>query len=112
MAAWVEAWNEGDPEVRRERLASAVAADCVFVGPTGTATGRDALHAAIAEAREFLPGATVVRDGPVREEGGELRFSWEVRSAEGGRVLAGVDRIEMDGTGRLRRVVVLPATSA
>jgi hypothetical protein len=53
-----------------------------------------------------------VRDGPVREEGGELRFSWEVRSADGGRVLAGVDRIEMDGTGRLRRVVVLPATSA
>jgi len=109
---WVAAWNEADPEARRAALEAAAGEGCVFVGPTGTVAGREALHAAIAEARDFMPGAVVVRQGPVRPgPAGELTFAWAVRSADGAAVLAGVDALELDGDGRLARVVVLPASS-
>ena len=108
---WVAAWNEGCSEARHQLLAAAVGEGCVFDGPAGTVVGHQALHAAIAEARDFLPGATVVRNGPVWAHEGGLRFAWEVRSAEGVAVLAGVDTVELDAAGRLTRVVVLPAPS-
>ncbi|MGH9157916.1 MAG: nuclear transport factor 2 family protein [Acidimicrobiales bacterium] len=107
------AWNEADPDRRRVKLAEVVGPDCLFEGPTGSVRGLAALHATIAEAREFLPSAVVVRRGPLRRTGdGELRFAWEVVGPDGGAVLAGVDVIELDQSGRLARVTVLPPSSS
>lgn len=110
--AWVAAWNQADAAARAAHLARAVVEDCVFVGPTGTVTGRAALLATIAEARDLMPGAQVVRAGAAWEaDGGGWRFAWEVRAADGTPVLAGEDAVDLDPAGRMRRVVVLPGTS-
>lgn len=111
VGLWVGAWNEADAATRAVLLESAVTEDCVYVGPTGTVEGRAAILAAIAEARDFMPGASVVRLGPAYPEAGGVRFAWEVRGPSGEPVLAGVDAVEVASDGRLVSVVVLPGPS-
>lgn len=105
--AYVAAWNTEDADARRELLATAVTDDCEYAGPTGRAVGRAELNAAIAEARDYVPGAGVQRAGGVEMEGARSTFRWVVVGPGGGALLQGTDVVETAADGRLRRITVL-----
>src|SRR4051794_15586931 len=92
---YVAAWNEADPVVRAELLAASVADDFEFAGPTGTFHGRDAVEGLIVALQSRLGGAVVVRLGPV--EAGSFR--WAIATADGSRLLEGVDEVEAGAGG-------------
>ena len=106
--AYVAAWNTADPEARRALLASAVTDDCVYAGPNGRAVGPAQLDAAIAEARDYVPGARVVRAGDVDGEGPSWTFRWVVTGPGGDALMGGTDAVETAADGRLRRIEVAP----
>lgn len=106
LDAYVAAWNEADEAERRQLLEVALADEARFVGPTGTFTGREAIAGLIAGIRSRMPGASVLRTAPP-ELAGDIRFAWQVRSGDGGVVMQGSDRVELDGHGRLVLVEML-----
>ena len=105
--AYVAAWNTGDVAARRGLLAAAVTDDCEYAGPTGRTVGRDELDAAIAEARDYLPGACVQRAGAVEAHGAQSRFRWAVVGPGGGPLIQGTDVVETGPDGRLKRITVV-----
>ena len=108
LDAYVAAWNEADDDARRRLLERAVADDCAFSGPLGSMCGRDALASQIVEARDFLPGASVVRLGPAEHASG-IRFRWAIRSASGATLAEGVDVVVLSADSRLASITVVPA---
>jgi hypothetical protein len=106
--AYVAAWNTADPEERRAVLAGAVTDDCEYHGPNGRTVGPAALDAAIAEARDYVPGARVVRVGDVTGEGRRWTFGWAVLGPGGAALMQGTDVVETAPDGRLRRIEVAP----
>ena len=107
LDAYVAAWNEADADARRRLLEQAVADDCSFSGPLGSMSGREALDGQIVEAREFLPGATVVRLGPAELDHG-IRFRWRIQSASGTTLAEGVDVVVLAADRRLASITVVP----
>ncbi len=111
LDAYVDAWNEPDAARRRALLERSITDDCLFEGPLGALTGREAVERLIVAMQDRMPGTSIVRVG-APEEGDELRFRWEVQTAEGERLMSGVDTVDVAGDGRLRRIVLIadPAT--
>ena len=107
LDAYVAAWNEAEGDARRRLLEQAVAEDCAFSGPLGSMRGREALDSQIVEARDFLPGATVVRLGPA-EQDDDIRFRWAIRSASGATLAEGVDVVVLADDRRLASITVVP----
>ena len=105
---YLAAWNTRDPDRRRALLADAVTDDCVYSGPNGRATGPDELDAAIVEARDYVPGASVVREGEVEGQGPQYTFRWAVLGPAGGALMKGTNVVEVAADGRLRRIQVTP----
>ena len=106
--AYVAAWNTGDVAARRGLLATAVTDDCEYAGPTGATVGRVELDAAIAEVRDYVPGARVQRAGGIEADGKRWRFRWVVVGPGGGSLMEGTDVVETAPDGRLQRIAVLP----
>ena len=104
---YVAAWNEPEPAARLDLLRQAVADDCVFEGPLGPVEGREALHAAIADARDMLPGGVVERTGRATVQEGDVRFAWRVLGPDGTRLLEGHDVATPAADGRLRLIRML-----
>lgn len=101
LDAYVEAWNEPDPERRGALLETALAPEAAFDGPTGTFRGRHAIGQLIDAVRSRMPGAAVERQGPASAvPGGVIRFSWRIRTSSGCVVMEGCDDVELAG-GRL-----------
>lgn len=107
--AYVAAWNAPDDQDRRRMLERSVTGDCLFLGPTGRCHGIDAMHQIIGDARDFMPGASLVRLGGLDPAGdlGGWRFRWRVEGPEGQTVLEGADLVECSAEGRLRSIRVL-----
>lgn len=104
--AYVAAWNTADPDERRVLLALAVTDDCEYHGPNGRTEGPAQLDAAIAEARDYVPGARVVRVGEVTGEGRRWTFGWAVLGPGDTALMRGTDVVETAPDGRLRRIQV------
>ncbi|MGQ0521605.1 MAG: nuclear transport factor 2 family protein [Actinomycetota bacterium] len=107
--AYVAAWNTADPDERRALLALAVTDDCEYHGPNGRTAGPAQLDAAIAEARDYVPGARVVRVGEVTGESPRWTFGWAVLGPGDTAVMQGTDVVETAPDGRLRRIQVSAA---
>ncbi len=105
---YLAAWNTGEGDRRRALLAEAVTDDCVYAGPNGNTAGREELDAAIAEARDYVPGASVVREGEVKGQGPQCTFRWAVIGPAGGALMKGTNVVEVAADGRLRRIEVAP----
>ena len=105
---YLASWNTRDPHRRRALLADAVTDDCVYAGPNGRTTGPEELDAAIVEARDYVPGASVVRVGEVEGQGPQCTFRWAVLGPAGGPLMKGTNVVEVAADGRLRRIEVVP----
>lgn len=105
VRAYGAAWNEADPVARRTILDEAWAADGVYCDPSTTIEGRDALAEHIAGFQASMAGHAIETTSGVEEHHGWFRFSWQLRGPDGGTVVDGFDVGELDGDGRIRRIV-------
>lgn len=104
VATYVAAWNCPDEPARRTLLQTAFAADGDYVDPAVRLHGREAL---VTHSRRFAdrwPGARVAVTSAVDEHAGGACFTWAVLGADGTTLREGLDVVEADDTGRLRRV--------
>jgi hypothetical protein len=105
VATYAAAWDELDPEARDRLLEECWAPEGVYVDPTARAEGRASLSAYIGGFHRRLPGYRIdVTAGP-DGHGPHLRFAWEMKRPDGSVELEGMDYAELDGDGRLRRIV-------
>ena len=105
IALYGGSWNEHDAGARRRALASCWAPDGVYCDPTVVVEGLDALVAHIGRFHERMPGHGLVVTSNVTEHHGWLTFGWRILDPGGTTVLDGFDVGELDGDGRLTRIV-------
>lgn len=99
-------WNEADPAVRAELLASVWAANATYTDPSVHASGATELLAHIAAARARRPGASVLRSSAVDVHHGWARFAWYVVQADGIALPEGLDiaYVSADGS-QIERII-------
>jgi len=92
-------WNEPDPSVRADLLASVWATGATYTDPSVHASGAAELLAHIATVRERRPGASVLRTSAVDIHHSLARFAWHVVQADGLTLPEGLDiaHISADG---------------
>jgi hypothetical protein len=105
VAAYAAAWNEQDEDARRSLLERSWADDGVYTDPTGRAEGRAALVQHIGGFHSRMPGNRIELASGIDEHQGLLRFTWRMLGADGVVLLDGMDFGELDGDGRLTRIV-------
>jgi hypothetical protein len=101
--AYLDAWNERDPQRRITLLGAALADDCALEGPTGTFTGLEAVDRLIVALQERMGDAAITRAGPVAAG----TFGWEVRRGDGTVLMQGRDEVDQGDDGRLRVIRVV-----
>lgn len=105
VRAYGAAWNEADPAARRTILDQVWAADGVYCDPVARVEGRDGLADHIGGFREQMAGHAIRMTSGVEDHHGWFRFAWQLVGADGGSVMDGFDVGELDGDGRIRRIV-------
>jgi hypothetical protein len=102
---YLDAYGEPDP-VRRDRLIAEVwAEDGQLIDPPLDAAGREGISAMAATVQSLYPGHTFRRTSSVDEHHGFARYEWVFVAPDGTEAATGVDVVETDEDGRLRRVV-------
>jgi hypothetical protein len=100
---YIAAWNEADPERRRELVGATWTDDGHYVDPLMTGDGPDGIAAMIGAAQSQFPGHRFeLSDGPDAHND-VVRFAWTLQGADGP-VAKGVDFATLAGDGRLRNV--------
>ncbi|NEM08218.1 nuclear transport factor 2 family protein [Geodermatophilus normandii] len=104
VAAYGAAWLATDDRERLALLEQAWAPDGVYCDPLALVTGREALAAHIAQTQASLAGGRVeVTSEPARHHDSAL-FHWRITDAAGATVLTGLDVVQVDDAGRIRRL--------
>ena len=98
------AWNERDPDRVRAHLEKALAPDVRFIDPSAHTRGVDEFEANVHEVQARIPGASYRRVSGVDGHHNLYRYHWEIWH-EGKLVLPGFDVTEVDGEGRVTRVL-------
>ncbi|MEX3647018.1 nuclear transport factor 2 family protein [Mycolicibacterium porcinum] len=96
-------FDQRDPRLRAEAIATTYADDVQWIDDEGVATGHDELNAKAAELQEKLQGLHFVKAGPVRKTRGLGFLAWEVRTADDHAVASGFDVAEI-ANGRIVRM--------
>lgn len=99
------AWSDADPARRRELLSEVWSPVGTYTDPTAHTVGPDELLAHIATVAGRRPGARVVRTSRVDAHHNLGRFSWHVVLADGSPLPDGLDLVELDDDGRIRRII-------
>jgi hypothetical protein len=99
-------WNETDPSIRDELLASLWASNATYTDPLVHAVGARELLAHIAAVRARRPGASVLRTSAVDIHHSVARFAWHVVLGDGTALPEGIDIafISSDGS-RIERII-------
>ncbi len=105
IATYAAAWGEPDVDTRRKMLLRVWADKGTYADPTVQLTGREALVQHITGFLSGLPGARIVPTSRVDAHHGSIRFSWRILSESGTALSEGMDYGEIDGTGRITRIV-------
>jgi hypothetical protein len=98
------AWNEADPSMVRGHLERALASTVEFIDPSVETHGLDEFEANVHNVHASLPGAEYSRTSGVDSHHGLHRYSWQI-SRDGETVVTGFDVTEVDGDGRVTRVL-------
>jgi hypothetical protein len=99
--AYIDMWNETDPQRRAAHIERAWSPEGGYVDPAFQATGHAALNDMVSEARSQFPGHAIVRTSGIDSHHHYLRFDWELRDGEGAAVLGGIDVAIVADDGRL-----------
>ena len=102
--SYIAAWNEADPDRRRELVAGTWADDGTYLDPLMSGEGADGIAAMIGAAQQQFPGHRFeLAQGPDAHND-HVRFAWTLVGADGP-VAAGVDFATVADDGRLGAVV-------
>lgn len=104
-ADYIATWNEKDPTARRALIERSWAADARYVDPLADVSGHDGVDAAVAGVQQTFAGFEFRLAGPVDGHHDQCRFGWELGPAGQDAPIAGFDVIEIDGSGRIRKVL-------
>jgi len=105
LAAYAASWSEPDASKRIELLTLAWSDDGVYTDPQTEAVGRDALSGYIGAVHAKMPGARIEYTSGIAQHHSHIHFSWQLVTAEGKVVLAGVDFGTLDDDTRLLQIV-------
>lgn len=106
LATYFAAWNEPDPEQRRQALERAVMPDVELVDPTGRWEGVAGLVDRIGNYQTSAPGTEVVPGSGVDAHNDVARYSWRIVGGEGRELMEGIDVAERAADGRLKRILM------
>lgn len=104
--SYFEAWNETDAAARRALLERCLTDDVELIDENGRFRRYDGLSTLIASFHAKVPGGRVVRSSGLDEFDGIGRYSWDIVSQDGDTVMVGLDVVEQDTDGRLRRIIM------
>jgi hypothetical protein len=105
IATYLNAWNEPDATKRKALIDACWAPDGAYIDPMSDVRGRDGLEGAIAGMHAQSAGAAIALASGIDQHHNQVRFKWEFRGADGKTAIAGIDVGEVDGDGRLTRIV-------
>jgi hypothetical protein len=100
-------FDQRDPKLRAEAIATTYADDVQWIDDEGVAAGHEELNVKAAELQERLQGLHFVKAGPVRKTRGLGFLAWEVRTADDITVASGFDVAEISGERIARMWTVL-----
>ena len=102
---YIALWNETDAERRRALIVQAFTPDGRYLDPLMAGEGVDGIDAMVAAAQAQFPGTRFELAGAPDHHHDRVRFTWHLRPAAGGDVLAtGLDFATLADDGRLSSV--------
>lgn len=102
---YFSAWNETDADRRAALIEQVWAQEGRLIDPPLTGEGHQGISEMIAIAHEQFPGCRFRRVSAVDTHHDHLRVAWELVAPDGSVAVAGTDVGEIDGEGRLVRMV-------
>jgi hypothetical protein len=103
---YFDAWNASDDAERRTLIERCLTGDVELIDENGRFSGRDGLAVLMAKFHQNVPGGRIVKTSGFDEFEGITRYSWDAIDADGKTVSDGLDVVERDADGRLRRIVM------
>src|ERR1700758_4059807 len=103
---YFEAWNETDDGARHALTKRCLAEDVVLIDEHGRFSGHDGLDALMTKFHQAVPGGRIIKTSGFDEFEGITRYSWDAVDADGNTVSDGLDVVEHDTDGRLKRIVM------
>ena len=101
---YIEMWNEGDPQRRRELVAQVVSEDATYVDPLMEGQGVEGIAAMIGAAQQqYADHSFALVAGPDAHHD-RVRFSWSLSPNGGEAIAIGHDFATVDGDGRMRSI--------
>jgi hypothetical protein len=102
---YLDAYGEPDKARRDELIATVFAADGALIDPPLTGEGHQGISGMAEAVQSQFAGHRFRRVSGVDEHHGYVRYAWELVGPDGSVAVGGMDVGELDGDGRLRRVV-------
>ena len=106
IAIYFDAWNEQDAAERRRKLERSLTDDVELVDPAGRWQGIPGVDDRIAQYQATAPGTVIVAASGVDGHHDIARYAWKCVDSNGKTVVDGIDIVERDGSGRLKRIVL------
>ena len=103
---YFDAWNETDGAARRILLERCLTGDVELIDENGRFRGYEGLSALISGFHEQVPGGRVVKSSGIDQFDEIARYSWDIVAQDGNTVMVGLDVVEQDVDGRLRRIIM------
>jgi SnoaL-like domain len=102
---YIDAWNEPDPDRRRELVEMVWSDDATYLDPLMSSTGHEGIAAMIGAARDQYPGHRFELSFGPDAHNDRVRFAWRMIGPDGGAPVAvGVDFGTVAEDGRLSSV--------
>src|SRR4051812_31830568 len=104
VAAYVDAWNAGEPETSRRLVEQCLTEDALMAYPRFEARGWQAISELIVEYRQQSSGTSIALTSNVEEHHGWVRFGWRMLDA-GGSVLGEGEDVGEVVDGRFTKIL-------
>ena len=101
----LRAYCEPDPTTRADLMARVWSADGELMDPPFEGRGRDDIAGLVDVVLQHFPGHTFRRTSAVDSHHDRARYEWELVAPGGTVSVSGTDFAEVDGEGKLTRVV-------
>ena len=105
VSEYLAAWNADNEVLRRRHLHATWNEDGTFEDPLTRLEGPEAMGTYIAACRTARPGIRWSVTGEIAHHHGRILFSWEAHDGLRREIVRGSSFGELDGQGRIRRIV-------